>query len=130
MAPLSDIADDKVWCLIGGTSEESKLCFNLDSDSVPHFQNQKQFKVLPPCIFLVVAMFCCPGPLELHSVLLCAHQPCVWQYFCGSWGHPRPPRPPSCLSRWWWLLSMLLCFFPPPLSFPPPLRQSLEPPPL
>ena len=48
MAPVLAIADDKVWCLIGGTDEESKLCFNLDSDLVPQIQKHKHFKMLPP----------------------------------------------------------------------------------
>ena len=51
VAPVLAISDDKVWCLIGGTAEEYKLRFNLYSDSVPHCHNQKQFKVLPPCMF-------------------------------------------------------------------------------
>ena len=51
VTPVLAIADEKVWCFIGVTSKESKLCFNLDYDLVPHCHNQKQFKVLPPCMF-------------------------------------------------------------------------------
>ena len=51
VAPASAISDDKVWCLIGGTAEESKLCFNLDYNSVSHRHNQKKFKALTPCMF-------------------------------------------------------------------------------